>query len=390
MPSRPSLPTGLRLSIYYAAIFTIIGVYGPFWPVWLKSRGLDATEIGLLLAAVPWVRVVFTPMIATLVDRSGERRRPMILLATLAVAGFALFALAEGFWQLLAISLLYTFFFSPVMPLGENVTLLITRARGMDYGRIRLWGSITFIIAAMGTGKLLVHYPDAIVMWLVLGGLAATALACILIPDIRPPAAAASAAPLRHLLGRPNFLLFLFAAALIQASHSVYYGFSTLHWREAGHGDDLIGWLWAEGVIAEIILFALAKRLPDWLTPARMLALAAGAGILRWTVTGLTTDVSALLVVQALHAFTFGAAHLGAMAYIQRTVPAELSATAQSLYASVAMGAAFGLTMMVAGELFQIYAGGAFFAMTGMMLVGLIAALALERRSDRDGSPQAA
>ena len=121
--------------------------------------------------------------------------------------------------------------------------------------------------------------------------------------------------------------------------------------QAAGIDAAIIGALWAEGVIAEIILFIYSGKLVQRTGPVAFLVLAAGAGIIRWSVLGATTDLAALVAVQGFHAFTFGAAHVAAMHFIAREIPAEFTATAQSLYSSFAVGTTMALALLAAGWL---------------------------------------
>jgi len=164
----------------------------------------------------------------------------------------------------------------------------------------------------------------------------------------------------------------MFSASLIQASHAVYYGFSTLHWRANGLDEITIGFLWAEGVIAEILLFAIAGKYIDRIGPVKFLIIGGIGGIIRWSTLGMTTDLTALIAVQGFHALTFGATHIAALYYIAKSVPAGFAATAQSLYSSFAVGTTMAFAMLASGWLYQLYAGKAFFAMAGMSMTGIL------------------
>ena len=343
---------------------------------------MDATEIGILLSAIFWVKVIANPAIAALCDRRGERRRPIILLALGCLLSTALFAGATGFWALLAVSVLAGTFFSTMLPLGENLTMVTVYARGLDYGRIRLWGSLAFILAAAGAGRLLEGRSEGLVLWLILGALTVALAAAFALPDTRLPPAGSRRAPALRLLREPLFLVFLAAAGLVQASHAVYYGFATIHWRAAGLGDEIIGWLWAEGVAAEILLFMVSGRLVRRIGPAWLIALGAGAGLVRWLLMAETADLAILVAIQALHAASFGATHLGAMHFLTRAAPAEISATAQSLYSAIGGGVIFGLAMGASGALYDGLGAGAFHVMSGMALVGGAGACVLARTWD--------
>ncbi len=234
-----------RLALFYAAYFAAVGIYLPFWPVWLQSRGLGATEIGYVLAAAFWPRVVTNLLIPSISDRLGERRRPMILLTAATFGGLILFGLARDFWPLLVLSLLTGATWATILPLGEALALGEAKRRDLDYGRVRLWGSLTFILAAIAVGEWLERAGPPIVLWSVAAMVAGLLAACVLLPPGEFEGRAAAAGGLRRLVRKPEFLAFVAAAGLLQASHAVYYGFATLHWRAAGHGELVIGLLWA-------------------------------------------------------------------------------------------------------------------------------------------------
>jgi len=373
--------TAVRLSLFYIAFFGVIGVYMPFWPVWLTSRGLEPAEIGLLLALSAGVRVLAAPLIAGAADRLGQRRRPIIGLATGALVASALFVPAHGFWAVLAVTIVFTVLWSPVMPLGETLVNLAVRRHGLQYGPVRLWGSLSFIVAAVAAGRVLVGRPEDLILWMLIGLMAATAASCVLLPEAPPVADGGRRPPLRAVLVNPGFLLFLAAAGLIQSAHGVYYGFGTLHWKTLGYSEAVIGALWAEGVIAEVVLFAFSGRITKQLSPPTLILLGALAAVLRWTVTGLTDALPVLAAMQLLHALTFGATHLGAINFIMQRVPPALSATAMSLYGSVLAGLAMGASILVSGPLYAAFGGYAYLAMTGIGAVGAVLALILARRA---------
>lgn len=375
----------VRLAFFYAAFFTVIGIQLPFWPVWLAWKGMSPAEIGVLVALGVAAKVAGNPLAGHLADRMGERRRPMVAFAGFGLIAFALFGLADGFWPIFAVTLLFFMLLPAVMPLGESLTMLAARDGALDYGRIRLWGSISFIVLAVVAGRVLVDEPPNVVYWMVLGAVALTAFSCLLLPDVRPERTGSTAMSFLRPLRDRSFVLFLAAAAMIQGSHAVYYAFGTLHWQAAGYSDDVIGALWAEGVVAEIILFAFGGGLVRRLGPARLIALGGIAGTARWLVLGLTDALPALVCVQTLHAFTFGAAHLGAIHFIARAVPPALSATAQSLYSAVVMGLGTGLMLLASGSLYAALAGGAYLPMAAAALIGGGLAWMLARQRAAEG-----
>jgi len=369
-----------RLASYYGATFLMIGVHLPFWPIWLQSRGLDAEQIGIVMASGIVIKILANPFVAHLADRYGERKRLIILLGALSLLTFSLFVLSQSFWTIIVVNCLFFAFWSPAMPLQESLTTQSGARLGFDYGRVRLWGSVTFIVSAVGIGHFLKTGSSELVYTTIMFTLALTLLCAFLLPDHRSPILSRQRLPLVDALKDRQFVVFLVGAALIQASHAVYYGFGTIHWKRAGIGSDVIGGLWAEGVIVEIILFIFGPQVLGKIGPTRLIALAGMAGAVRWAGIGITTALPALIILQALHGLTFGAAHLGAMHFIQNRVAPELSATAQSLYSSMVMGIGMGIAMLISGRLYGAYAGQAYYLMAAMAAVGGVVVFVLRRQ----------
>jgi len=371
-----------RLAAYYGVMFFLIGVMVPFWPVWMKSRGLTPEDIGVVMAIGMLMKVWANPLVASYADRSGERRRPLIILSLTACVAFALFWYATDFWPILAVTMVFFLCWSPTMPLIETLTMQLASGGRMDYGRIRLWGSLTFIVAAWGGGWVLTGRDEDIIYWIILGSAIAVVISAICLPDaqLAKSEAGRSWVPFLTVLKDRTFLWFILATGLIQTSHVIYYAFGTIHWQNVGHSEAVIGWLWAEGIIIEVILFSQGNKVIARIGPARLIAIAGLAGLIRWAGTGLTDALPALLVLQVLHGITFGAAHLGAIHFIAQRMDASISATAQSVYAAAVSGIGFSLVSLFSGHMFAQWAGGAYLPMAAMAGLGGIIAFQLRRR----------
>ena len=362
IPDEAARPA-VRLGAFYAASFLVVGIQLPFWPVWLAGRGLDPRQIAFVFAAAIWAKVVATPLLGALADRLGQRRAVMLGLAAVSLFGYAALWPMGGFWPILALNLIAGAAQSALMPLGDSLTLAAVRDRGLDYGRIRVWGSVSFIVAALGSGWALGFAAPTgnAVLLLVLLASCVLLLSCWAIPAGEPASrGGARWAALAGFAGDRRFWLFVGSAAALQASHQLYYGFGTLYWRGLGFSDTAIGALWAEGVMAEIALFWLSAPLVRRFGPLGLMALGGAAGILRWSLIGILPGLAPAALLQLLHAGTFGASHLGAMHFMARTVPPHASASAQSLYAALSSGLGSGLVMLAAGWLYGAYGGDAY------------------------------
>ena len=232
------------------------GIQIPFGPVRLAARGLTAREIGIVLAAAIWAKVLATPAIGAAVDRLGACRGVMGVLAAVALLGYAGLSSVSGVWLLASLNLVALTAQSALMPLGDSVTLAIASSDGLDYGRVRVWGSVSFIIAALASGAILAASSADRALPLALGASGMVLLAYLGIPQLRRHAAGADRfAGMRAAAGDAKLWMLIASAAALQASHQVYYGFGTLYWRSLGFSETAIGFLWAEGVLAEILLF---------------------------------------------------------------------------------------------------------------------------------------
>lgn len=365
----------IRLATVYGTMFLFTGVYLPFFPVWLKSQGLEATEISLVVALSLFLRIVVGPFFAAVADRLGDRRRVMVWLAWGSLVSAALFLWVEGFGPILFVSLVLNAVFPAIGPIVETMAMRARIERRMNYGRVRLWGSITFIGASAGAGWLLEWNPPSIIAVCLVAALALNVAGVWLLPreTARPepvPHRRAFAGMLQ-IARHPIFIVFVLSASLTQATHAVYYAFGSLAWQVQGYSDAVIGLLWATGVVAEIVLFYVSGPVMARLGAVRLLMLAGAAAILRWTVTALSPPLAILFLMQALHGLTFGAAHLGAVQFVAQAAPPRLAATAQSLYAAMASGVIMGLVTIGIGPIYQAIGAHAYFVMTGAAVLAL-------------------
>lgn len=375
------MAVAVRLAAFYGVYFTYAGVMAPFWPVWLAGRGIGPAEVGLILAAGQWLRVATGPAIAALTDRWGRRRRMMLTLALTAFVLYALCNTAIGFWALLPLSAMAASATGALLPIGETVTLAHAYRDRLDYGRIRLWGSLSFIAAATVVGYGVKLGGIDVALLAVLSALAATVLVSLALP--RPPSRPATQRRgFGAIVGNRPLLAFALCAGLIQASHAMFYGFASLHWRGRGIDGTEIGLLWAAGVIAETVLFSFSGRVVGRLGIVGLLRLAAAAGLLRWVCFAADPGLPWLFPLMTLHALTFGATHLATMHAITRLAPPESAATAQALY-SAGTGVLMGLGASLCGFLYEAIGTGGYLAMAALAVVaGTVTLRLVEPRID--------
>lgn len=277
--------------------------------------------------------------------------------------------------------------FSTIMPLTETIAIAGVRHAGLDYGRVRLWGSLTFILASFTGGFAISHFGSAAGIFLIASGCAATVFAAHLLPreSLGRDAPSPNAAPwwkadeLRRLMANPVFLTYLVAAGGIQAAHATFLVFGTLIWQKQGLSGGWIGALWAIGVFAEIALFAASGWFMRTFGATRLLIAGAAASVLRWLVMASDPSLATLIPLQALHGITFGATHIGAIHFIGLAVPTRVVGTAQALYATVAAGIAMGIATMISGKLYDAFASQSYLVMAVIAAAALGASIHLHR-----------
>ncbi len=381
----------LRVSLVYIALFVVIGIHLPFFPVWLKAQGLDDGQIALVLAGQIATRIVSTPIFTFRADKRKSHHSMLVVLCLGVTLLVIALAFAKGFMLIFTLSLAGMFVWGPIMPMIESYAVREAGLRGVDYGRMRLWGSLSFIAAGATGGLLLDYFTPTSIMIALVAGHASLTLAAMILPrssasdaraDDSNQQAELRVADATTLLATPIFLTFMLAAGLNQTSHAVLYTFGTLNWQEAGIPGGMIGLLWGTGVIAEVVLFAFSKRAVSLFTPAGLILAGALAGIVRWTLTAHNPPLAFLFGLQVLHAFTFAASHLGALHFLNQAVPRHLHATAQGVYQALGVSVLMSIATFLSGGLYERYGSYAYYAATVISLGSALAAFQLLRSWD--------
>jgi PPP family 3-phenylpropionic acid transporter len=376
----------VRLSAFYAALFVLVGVVTPFFPVFLAARGLDAQEIGIVLAVPLLMRMAAIPVATRVADRRGAVRQTLVLLCWATAAGYAATALPHSFAGLLTAVTITAALYAPVMALADAYAIQRLKESGRAYGPVRLWGSFSFIAANIGAGLMLDFVSAQYLIALIAAAAAATGIAAM---ALRPIATGAVPAGRKDsaldLMKQPAFAAVIVAASLVQASHAVYNGFSTIAWTDAGFDGLTIGALWAIGVIAEIVLFATSGRFPPAIGPLALLLFGATGAALRWTVMAFDPPAPALPFLQCLHGLSFGATHLGLVGFVAQTAPQRLGATAQGLF-HVVNAPMMAAMLGASGFLYAAYGAGAYAAMAVASALGGVLLLWARQTHQRTSS----
>lgn len=384
-----ALSTATRISLFYVTLHACMGVYLPGMQAWYQAQGVTPAQLGALGFITILARVITNPFVGSWIDRNGHARRVTIALSCLTVGLHALNLWGEGFLVLLAIAVAYTIVRAPVGPLGDAIAITTCQREGIDFGRVRFWGSVGFMVFVIIGGPLIDHFGVQAVPLLALPLFMLTILGAWALPrDAEVPRGSRPQAPVRFLLRQPVFIVFLAASSLAQASHAVLYAFSTLHWNAVGLNQTQIGWLWGVSTTIELVVFWWSRSIVTRFRPATMIALGALTTLPRWGFHAVATDFWVFVALQLLHAGTFALAYLGALQFIARQLPPSHAASAQTLNAG-ANALLMGLAMWGLGPVFAVHGGLAYLAMAAMGVVATAAALWLRHlsRGDKPAPP---
>lgn len=370
-----------RLAGLGAAYFFASGAFMSYWSVWLNNRGISDVEIGTLYMARQMVSVAAVLGLGFLAHRIGNLRGLLIALSIGAVVMMGAYQLSYTFLVLLLVGLVWGMVWSPLLALYDGLLVNEARARNIVYGRLRLWGSVAFIAGTLICGVAVKYQGPPWVLYVSLVGILTLTPFALLLPRSETHTAGPRHAPfgLFELFKSKRFVLFMIAAGFCQSSHAVLYSFGTLTWRGAGIDDVTISALWGEGVAAEILMMLASGWMLQRLGVCGLIGFGLVCGVIRWTGMAFTTDVVALIFLQALHAGSFAASHLGAMAFIQRALPASGAALGQSIYYALGTGLTQAVIFQFAGLLYARFGQLAFLGMTVISLAGGLCIFILSR-----------
>ncbi len=383
-------PPAARLSIAYLVYFCAIGIFTPFWSPYLATRGFDALQIGLLLAIAAGIRSIGPLAFGWLADATGRPTTVLRLAALLSMLSFATLPLLSGFMGFAAMMIAFGFGWNSIAPSLDAHTLARLGPTSARYGRIRLWGSVGFIVVSWLGGVLFERAGYQWVPTLMMAFIVATLASTMSIASAPAPTHLRSSASFRSALRTRPVLIALLVAALISLSFGPYYAFFSLYLESFGFTRGTIGFLWALGVMAEIGIFAAGGSLLARLSIRTLLISAALATAIRWVVIAFFPQQIALIaLVQLLHCMGFAVLHFAIVLTAQRLFPAEAAARGQALFASVGYGVGGMLGSLLGGLVWSAISPSASYLYAAVVVVfaALCAAVGLRGTSlDRPAS----
>ena len=367
-----------RLSSFYFAYYMFVGAFVPYWGLYLKSVNFSPVEIGILLSLFQVSRIFSPSFWGWLADHTNRRVAWIKLTALLGLLGYIGVFFGTSFIWLFFVMAALSVFTSSTLPLAEAVTMAHIEPANQPYGRIRVWGSIGFIVAAVGLGVILDHSKITSLLWFLLVVQASLFTLSFYIPEPHVPPHHTDHLSIWKIVHRPEVLSLLVGCCLMVSAHSVYYSFYSIYLEAHGYSKSWIGALWAIGVICEILIFIVMPKLTAKFSLKQILLVSLSLAVLRFSMIGLgVSSLWVLVLAQTLHAATFGSFHAASVAIIHQYFKGRHQAKGQAIYSSVGYGLGGTIGGVSGGYALQ-YLGGettfllaAIYPLIGFMVIAI-------------------
>ena len=351
------------ISSQYFIYFGVLGIFLPYFNLYCYKLGFSGLQIGALSGLRSVALVIFPLIWGLLADRFNYRRPIYILCNFASTAVWIMYLFNTDFWSMLFITALYGMFFSPIISFLEAVTMDVLGDAKKSYGRIRAWGSISFIVMVVVLGKIIDQYSIDIILVLILAGSAVLAVISPGIPAIQAAKKDLLAPGAGSLLDK-QIIVFLFCAFLMLVSHGAYYGFFSIHLANMGFGSTFIGITWALASTAEILIMINSNKLFSRFSLENVLFFSFLVAAARWMILFFAQSATVILLSQILHAITYGTFHMASILYIDRLAPEKAKTLGQAVNNALTYGLGLMVGFFVNGYVYEITGSFTLFLMS--------------------------
>lgn len=334
----------VRTSVYYATLFTSGAVSNPFLPIWLSERGLNTATIGVVNAVPIFAMIVINLVVGRLADRASDWRTVIVIGSILAAIPPIFLLFTDSYAAIIILWTLVIVPFQAIAPVVDAAAYRMARRTGLDFGAIRVWGTIGFVLVTLLSGLALDRLGPASFIPMLIGVSFIRAAASLRLPRFRGQNDNARPthpidAPINPLIAirlgelwRPWFLMTLIGASLLHGSHMMQMGFGALLWAEQGVPGWAIGLLWAVAPMAEILAMLYFERITRRFAARHLILLGCVCGAIRWWGFALEPNIAVLVLLQTLHLATVGLTFLGITNFIANWTTEDIAAEAQSFF----------------------------------------------------------
>lgn len=332
----------VKLSALYFVYFALLGVMAPYLSLYLQSEGYGLFEIGQLLSILMITKMIAPMIWGGLADKYNKSVILVRIGSLMTLMCYVGFFWAHTFWSIAVVIILFSFFWNAILPQIEVLTLYNLSENRNRYSRIRLWGSIGFICSVILCGWLFEALNVSLFPYVLLVLITLILVVSLLrFNEVSVKSSKKEHGPLfKEQLSKSWVILFFVVCFLLQVSHGAYYTYFSIYLSSLDYSKTQIGWLWALGVMAEVIVFVIMHRWLKRSSIVNIMLLSLLLTIVRWAVTAYYADSMILItVMQCLHAFSFGAMHVAAIQFVHSNFEQHNQGRAQALYSSMGFGA---------------------------------------------------
>src|SRR5450830_190612 len=381
-----------RLSRFYFVYYFFVGSFVPYWGLYLKSEQFSAADIGILMSLFQISRIFAPNFWGWLADHTGKRAQWIQLTAFLGLCGFTAVFWAHGFYWLFFVMAALSLFTSSTLPLAESLALAHLATTNGHYSRIRMWGSLGFIVASVILGFLIDFAGIKSLLWFLLIVQMILLILSHTLPDPKVVAHEHDQFSIWQVIKQPNVIALLVGCSLMVTAHGVLYNFYSIYLSDHGYSKGLIGLLWSVGVICEIGIFMLMPKIMQHYSLKTILLISLALAVIRFSLIGFAiNNIGLLILAQSLHAATFGSFHAASVEVITQFFNGRHQAKGQAIYNSVTYGIG-GTVGGVAGGYALQYLGGqetfmlaAIFPLIGLLVIGLGLKLSKNQQNNTQG-----
>jgi PPP family 3-phenylpropionic acid transporter len=374
----------LQLSSFYFFYFSCLGAFLPYWPLYLSDKNFSAYEIGIITGVMIGTKIIAPNLWGWVADKTGLRHR-VIQLGTF--CSFVIFIFAstiENFASMLTLIFFFSFFWNASLPQFEVVTMNTLGSSYNKYSKIRLWGSLGFIISVLSLSVLTNKFGISVVPLCICFYLFLTWLVTLFIksPNAVPKTHNNS---LMSIVMKPAVVGILISCFLMQLSHGPFYAFFAIYLSENSYNTNLIGIIWSLGVIAEILIF---MKISSWIPKyglQNLFIISFIFAVARWLLISFFADNIILVVIATLfHAITYGMYHAVSISLIHEYFTGELQGRGQALYSSVSFGLGGSIGSFYSGYLWESAGGSTVFLYASLFaFLGFIVSLILVKSNNK-------
>ena len=374
-----------RLSGFYWFYFASLGVVVPFWSLYLQSLAFDAKEISELMAILMGTKIIAPYIWSWIADHTGHCMKIIRLGSVVSVIMFAGVFVSSNFWWLALVMLLFSFFWNATLPQFEANTMNFLGEDTHKYSVVRLWGSLGFVVAVIVIGSLLDNVGYQLVPISIFVLYIFITVFSYMVKDAKHETSMAQNASIFVALKEPHVIALLLICFLMQMSHGPYYTFYSIYLKEYAYSSTTLGWLWALGVIAEIVLFLFMHRLMPKHGPRFLLMMALLLTSVRWLIIGFFVEnLSMIILAQCLHAASFGLYHAVAIELFHRNFKGKLQGRGQAIYSAVSFGAGGAIGALISGAYWEVYSPQIIFSVAALVsFIALLIALKFTRLDEK-------